>query len=383
MKKIIYLSITLSAFLFSCSSSEEKKPTVEEPVVEKTEENTTEKNIFETKNQCVISGTTDGQEGDVVTLEQAVANSKNVIEAVRLDKDGKFRFEKGIERNGFFRVNFKDQAYAYLVTDTSDLQLEFSLADKDVKVLNSVESSLYQQYLKMMTDFKSKAQVLTSAAMEINLKRDSLISFQKHYRQNMKAFVLKNSPSIVALNASKEFSQKASEHTEFFDEIKKIYKNEAYAQEFLAFLEQQLSKVSIEVGSIAPDFELKTPEGNLLKLSSLRGQYVLIDFWASWCGPCRRENPNVVKMYNKYHNKGFEILGVSLDNNQGNWEKAIKKDGLTWKHVSDLKQWDSKVVPLYGVTGIPMTVLLDKEGRIIARDLRGASLEAKLAELIK
>lgn len=135
------------------------------------------------------------------------------------------------------------------------------------------------------------------------------------------------------------------------------------------------------VGGEAPDFTQNTPEGEPVSLSDLRGKVVLVDFWASWCGPCRRENPNVVRMYNKYKDKGFEILGVSLDNNKERWMNAIEADGLTWPHISDLKGWSNTAAQKYGVTSIPQTVLLDKDGKIIARNLRGSRLEAKLAEI--
>lgn len=134
-------------------------------------------------------------------------------------------------------------------------------------------------------------------------------------------------------------------------------------------------------GAIPPDISLTNPDGKTVSLSSLRGNVVMLDFWASWCKPCRAENPNVVKAYNKYHSKGFEILGVSLDKNKAPWVGAIAQDGLIWKHVSDLKGWQSAPARDYGVTSIPMTFLLDKEGRIIGKNLRGPALEAKLAEL--
>lgn len=135
------------------------------------------------------------------------------------------------------------------------------------------------------------------------------------------------------------------------------------------------------IGGEAPDFEQETPTGEMLNLSDLRGKVVLVDFWASWCGPCRKENPNVVRVYNQYKDKGFEILGVSLDQNRERWLQAIEKDQLTWQHVSDLQGWKNEVALLYNVRTIPHTILLDKEGRIIARNLRGRALENKLAEL--
>ncbi|MCB0617022.1 MAG: TlpA family protein disulfide reductase, partial [Phaeodactylibacter sp.] len=138
---------------------------------------------------------------------------------------------------------------------------------------------------------------------------------------------------------------------------------------------------SFVVGGQAPDFTQKTPDGGEMSLSELRGKVVLVDFWASWCGPCRRENPNVVRMYNKYKDKGFDILGVSLDKTQDRWLQAIEQDGLEWHHVSDLKGWGNEVAQAYGVRSIPHTILLDQEGRIIARNLRGQALEEKLEEL--
>jgi len=134
-------------------------------------------------------------------------------------------------------------------------------------------------------------------------------------------------------------------------------------------------------GIQAPEIVQKSPEGKELKLSDYKGKIVLIDFWASWCGPCRRENPNVVRVYNKFKDKGFEIFGVSLDKSKDKWIAAIKKDKLTWPHVSDLKGWGSKHAKDYGVTGIPQTFLIDKEGRIIAKNLKGAQLDAQLTKL--
>lgn len=138
---------------------------------------------------------------------------------------------------------------------------------------------------------------------------------------------------------------------------------------------------SLMVGGVAPDFTQEQPDGENLSLSDLRGKVILLDFWASWCGPCRRENPNVVRVYQKYKEKGFDILSVSLDKTRDRWLKAIEQDQMTWHHVSDLKGWQNEVAQSYGVHSIPQTILLDAEGKILARNLRGAELERKLAEL--
>ncbi len=169
-----------------------------------------------------------------------------------------------------------------------------------------------------------------------------------------------------------------------------------YANRFIKKYESTTDKVSIErlktqlkssksfiVGAEAPDFTQKTPEGEDLSLSDLKGKVVLIDFWASWCGPCRRENPHVVKLYEKYKDQGFEILGVSLDKDMKRWTQAIEKDDLTWKHVSDLKGWKNKVAQMYSVKSIPHTVLLDAEGKIIARNLRSKALGRHLEKIFK
>ncbi|MEL7533743.1 MAG: TlpA disulfide reductase family protein [Bacteroidota bacterium] len=143
----------------------------------------------------------------------------------------------------------------------------------------------------------------------------------------------------------------------------------------------QLAK-KLAVGAVPPEIELPNPDGKVIRLSDLKGKYVLLDFWASWCRPCRAENPNVVRVYDEYKNKGFEILGISLDRTRDAWIKAIADDGLNWKHVSDLQFWNSVAAKDYSVGSIPATFLLDKEGKIIAKNLRGPSLEAKLAEVL-
>jgi len=156
-----------------------------------------------------------------------------------------------------------------------------------------------------------------------------------------------------------------------------------YVNGYADAYEQQQPKQSFQVGDALPDIALKDTSGNELKLSSLRGKYVLVDFWASWCGPCRMENPNVVETFNKYKDKGFTVYGVSLDSDKSRWIKAIKADGLSWSHVSELKGWSSAVCQQFSVFSIPSNFLIDPQGKIVGMNLRGEDLQSTLASLVK
>ena len=208
---------------------------------------------------------------------------------------------------------------------------------------------------------------------------------QNEQKAVLKKFIQQNPASFVSLDALRSFAGPAPDYSEvmpLFSTLAPAIQNSENGTAYKAVLDQLKATA---VGSIAPDFTQNDPNGKPVSLSSFKGKYVLLDFWASWCQPCRQENPNVVKVYNQYKTKNFTVLGVSLDRPNGKdaWLKAIKDDGLTWNHVSDLQFWNNQVAALYGVRSIPGNFLIDPTGKIVARDLRGEELEQTLAKLLK
>jgi Peroxiredoxin len=206
--------------------------------------------------------------------------------------------------------------------------------------------------------------------------------FAEH-QQVMKDFIRERSGSPVTLiifsslmQGNLDLRELQPLYDSITDEVKNSDAGKQVTMQFLSF-----KKTAI--GAEAPEFTQNNPEGKLIKLSDFRGKYVLLDFWASWCNPCRKENPHIVETYGLTKGENFEILGISLDNGKNAWLAAIEKDNLTWPQVSDLKGWKNEVAILYGVRSIPQNFLLDPNGVIIAKDLRGEKLTAKLKELLK
>jgi len=201
--------------------------------------------------------------------------------------------------------------------------------------------------------------------------RKIVAQFVKDYPHSMR--------SAMAISENYAYYAEADEVEPVYNMLDKKLKSTKKGMDIKKMIE---TYKTVAIGKVAPDFTQTTPDGKEMSLSSLKGKYVLVDFWASWCGPCRRENPNVVKTYEQFKDKNFQIFGVSYDTKKDRWEKAIKDDGLVWLHVSDLKGWQNGTSDQYGIKAIPANLLLDKDGKIIAKNLFGKKLVAKLSELL-
>jgi peroxiredoxin len=306
-----------------------------------------------------------------------------------ISQDGTFTFEGKVQEPTLYRLGLDQQNGLMLVLDNKRIKVEADASDlnKTAKFEGSEDSELFQTLNNIVTESRQKemelSQQFNQAIAEGNTEeaegyRQQYLAMQKE----LKNFLAKHPGSIVSAFGTLNLINPMTDFT-FADSMATLYSEKIPDSKYTALLNKRLESMrSTAIGSLAPDFSLPTPEGGSIALSSLRGKYVLIDFWASWCGPCRKENPNVVRMYNQYKDKGFEIFGVSLDQSRDKWLKAIADDKLTWPQVSDLKGWESSAAQLYQVDAIPQTILLDKEGKIIAKGLRGEELEAKIASLV-
>jgi len=274
---------------------------------------------------------------------------------------------------GELTVTGKMSAYADVVVTGSPVQDEYARFQADQKELGSSKQKTLKAF--RAANAAHRRHEADSLEKEYDKLQDKTLQFIKDYAAaHPDSYV-----SVFTVYDNFGFMPDAPVLRPLFSGLTPAMQATFYGQQLKSSLD---AAERTDIGQLAPDFTQPGVNGKPVPLSSFKGKYVLVDFWASWCGPCRRENPNVVKAYKKFHPKGFAILGVSLDDAKSRWVEAIQKDQLTWTHVSDLKGWENSAADLYGVKGIPMNFLLDKEGKIIGRGLRGEDLEKKLAELL-
>jgi peroxiredoxin len=365
------------------------------------------------KGDFVINAHIDNAPLGKIYLEELTLQEAKIVDtAVIKDASGKFTLKGMLPEQALYRIRFaENNRFILLGLDAGTMSIEGDYNHlEQVKIENSEASSEIQQ---LLNDASAKNQALTAEMKTLDslyqaktpdsILKPRVTAFETK-QKDLEQFIMKTatetkSPAVAAFALSMvstpallqdqkviaDIKKRFPENTlitSFTDKLTEIsQKNASPGQDAMQGEEENMT--AVKIGQVAPDFTLPDLSGKATSLSSFKGKYVLVDFWASWCKPCRMENPNVVQAYNTYKNKNFTILGVSLDRTKEAWAKAIQADGLTWSHVSDLKFWESAVVPLYGLNSIPSNMLLDPEGKVIAIGLRGPELQAKLQEVLK
>ncbi len=325
--------------------------------------------------------------------------------AVDVDSSGNFNHELTIDDIGFYSLAYNAEnsillfiepgSSTVITADGNQLFDSYSLTEstKDSKLIKEYFEE-YNRFAKEQQDLNLQMSALDYSAddarTELIAKSEAIRAEFNQYKRSfidaneempMLAFLLDHLNPKTELDYIKKIGESAKKSlfgTHYNDMVQRVVQARIQSQN-----PPPTPSGQIAVGQMAPEIAFPNPNGEIIKLSSLRGKLVLLDFWASWCRPCRMENPNVVRMYNKYKDKGFDIYSFSLDQDPARWKNAIQQDGLVWpNHASDLKGWNTATIPLYGFKGIPFTVLIDKDGKILETNLRGPALENKLKSLL-
>jgi len=353
--------------------------------------------------------------GEYLFIQELKSNKLVNVDSAIVPIDGSFEFTLKIDFPSFYLLKINQNNFLTMLLEPGEkikMTSHFDSLNYPSVVMGSKGTKLLADYNKTVLKTINKVKVL-SEIHDRNLGRsdfaflvDSLDNAGDAYLAEMNTFtknyIDNNLPSLTTLVvlysqlAPGVYVMNPEKDLGYFEKVDSVLYNKypAYdpvitlhnqVKDMIAYFDsQKMASAESEQKREAPEIALPGPEGDTIRLSSTRGSYVLLDFWASWCQPCRAENPNLVRAYTLYHNRGFQIYQVSLDKTREAWVKGIEDDKLgKWIHVSDLKYWSSSVVPLYGIESIPANYLLDSEGRIIASNLRGDALQRKLEELFK
>lgn len=350
-----------------------------------------------------ISAKTQGFDDGIIVYVNSINQSNRpvVIDSTTI-KDEKFKMSLPIvENNDFNYLTFKDPSgknnipgnILFLAENNPIKITVYKDSLRSSLVKGGPENILFSKYIKTMMVYAKEKQELSrdyqiaSKSQEKN-KLDEIMNKQREITEKEKGFrteiAEKNPNSLISIIALTDLlnlkAVPATKVKEIYSSLEDTLKTTRLGKNLERLIGTSVSK--IDIGSHIDDFSAPTPEGNILSLKESMGKITIIDFWASWCKPCRAENPNVVRVYNKYHDRGLNIIGVSLDKTKAKWVTAIENDNLDWNHISNLQSWQEPIARTFGVRSIPATFIIDEKGNVIAKNLRGPALESRIAELL-